>query len=61
MESVKGMNSFSNKKKKVKRLDGESEGVGGGSKFGFKRQENRVTIHLASRSRHEMKEIKRKL
>nr|GEV38776.1 transcription factor GTE4 isoform X1 [Tanacetum cinerariifolium] len=60
------MTSYSNKKKRVKRLDSENEGVGGGrvnggSKFGFRRQENRVTIQLASRTRHEMKEIKRRL
>lgn len=33
----------------------------GGGKFGFRRQENRVTIQLTSRSKQEMKEIKRKL
>ncbi|KAM0016950.1 putative chromatin remodeler Bromodomain family [Helianthus debilis subsp. tardiflorus] len=33
----------------------------GGGKFGFRRQENRITIQLTSRSKQEMKEIKRKL
>nr|KAJ0211356.1 hypothetical protein LSAT_V11C400167910 [Lactuca sativa] len=33
----------------------------GGSKFGFRRQENRVTIQLTSKSKQEMREIKRKL
>ncbi|KAL4586356.1 hypothetical protein LXL04_010992 [Taraxacum kok-saghyz] len=33
----------------------------GGGKFGFRRQENRVTIQLTSKSKQEMKEIKRKL
>ncbi|KAI3818417.1 hypothetical protein L1987_12223 [Smallanthus sonchifolius] len=37
-----------------------SSGNGGG-KFGFRRQENRVTIQLTSRSKQEMREIKRKL
>ncbi|KAI7754842.1 hypothetical protein M8C21_020845 [Ambrosia artemisiifolia] len=32
-----------------------------GGKFGFRRQENRITIELTSRSKQEMKEIKRKL
>ncbi|KAK1412135.1 hypothetical protein QVD17_33135 [Tagetes erecta] len=33
----------------------------GGGKFGFRRQENRITIQLTSRSKQEVKEIKRKL
>ncbi|KAK9074397.1 hypothetical protein SSX86_006995 [Deinandra increscens subsp. villosa] len=33
----------------------------GGGKFGFRLQENRVTIQLTSKSKHEMKEIKRRL
>ncbi|KAL8239451.1 hypothetical protein R6Q59_016018 [Mikania micrantha] len=33
----------------------------GGGKFGFRIQENRVTIQLTSRSKQEMREIKRKL
>lgn len=33
----------------------------GGGKFGFRRQENRVTIQLTSKSKQEMREIKRKL
>ncbi|CAH1416618.1 unnamed protein product [Lactuca virosa] len=33
----------------------------GGSKFGFRRQEHRVTIQLTSKSKQEMREIKRKL
>lgn len=33
----------------------------GGSKFGFRKQENRITIQLTSRSKQEMREIKRKL
>lgn len=37
-----------------------SSGNGGG-KFGFRKQESRVTIQLTSRSKQEMREIKRKL
>ncbi|XP_076951446.1 transcription factor GTE4-like [Bidens hawaiensis] len=33
----------------------------GGGKFGFRKQENRITIELTSRSKKEMKEIKRRL
>lgn len=61
-----------NKKKKLKHSHNETLGLGvgmgsrappgnGGGKFGFRKQEHRITIPLTSRSKQEMKEIKRKL
>nr|XP_043624294.1 transcription factor GTE3, chloroplastic-like [Erigeron canadensis] len=59
-KSFKNVNSNKSNKKLSQNLGMGSKG-NLGVKFGFKKQENRVTIELTSRSRHEMKQIKRKL
>ncbi|KAJ9563493.1 hypothetical protein OSB04_008653, partial [Centaurea solstitialis] len=70
-KSLKGLNS---KKKKKNLTQSHSQTLAsedlmgprvlpgnGGGKFGFRKQESRVTIQLTSRSKKEMREIKRKL